>query len=283
MLGKSFRSVRFGCGCLAVASAVTFAFSTNAFGSPFASSVASYDAGTGAPASFTSDPTVALGAPERVTGEVAGFPGSVTMFNTPFGPDEIISIGEGGHLTLGFDQPIVDDPTNPFGIDFIVFGNTFFTTDDFTVGNITGSNAEPGTIEVSDNGVDFVPLTTQADTLFPTQGYTDAGIFGTDANFLPNGSTPTDFFQPMDPSLTLNDFLGLDYQSALALYGTSAGGTGVDLAGSGLASISFVRISVPLGAGINSEIDAIVNVPEPTTMLMLAMGGLMLRRRRMGW
>jgi len=281
MSGKSFFSVRFICRCWAIGCAATLFSATGAFASPFASSVASYDAGIGAPASFISDPTVALGAPERVTGELAGFPGSVTMFNTPFGTDEIISIGEGGHLTLSFDQPIIDDPANPFGIDFIMFGNTFFTTSDFTVGNITGSNAEPGTIEVSADGVNFVELATPADTLFPTQGYTDAGIFGTDESFLPNGSTPTDFFQPVDPSLTINDFLGLDYQSALALYNGSAGGTGVDLAGSGLASISFVRISVPMGAGINSEIDAIVNVPEPSSILMLALGGLIVRRRRM--
>lgn len=265
---------------LIIAAVAALSVTTSAFASSFASSVVNYDPGIGAAASYTSDPTVALGAPERDTGELAGFPGSVTMFSTPFGIDEIVSIGEGGKLTLEFDSPVTDDPANPFGVDMIMFGNTFFTTSDFTDGNITGSNAEGGTIEVSADGVNFVQLTTQADTLFPTQGYTDAGIFGTDENFLPNGTVPTDFFTPVDPSLSISDFVGLTYADALSLYNGSAGGTPVDLAGSGLASISFVRISVPVGAGFSTEIDAIVNVPEPATVALLFVSALSARRRR---
>ena len=46
------------------------------------------------------NPAVTLGSPERMTGEVAGFPGVVSMFSGPFGTDEIFSIGTGGHLTV---------------------------------------------------------------------------------------------------------------------------------------------------------------------------------------
>ena len=48
-------------------------------------------------------------------------------------PAEVISIGAGGSLTLRFDSPIANSPSNRFGIDFIIFGNTGFivTNEDF--------------------------------------------------------------------------------------------------------------------------------------------------------
>jgi len=35
----------------------------------------------------------------------------------------LVSLGQGGHIILGFDEPVTDDPLNPEGFDFIVFGN----------------------------------------------------------------------------------------------------------------------------------------------------------------
>ena len=93
--------------------------------SDFANNVLSYVAGSN-PANGFTNPLVALGPPERFTGE--GFaPGAVTPFHPCFSTNEIVSIGAGGQLTLGFDPPLRDQANNPFGIDFIVFGNSFFT------------------------------------------------------------------------------------------------------------------------------------------------------------
>jgi len=247
---------------------------------PWADAVVSYVPGANPEAAFTSDAAVALGPPQRVTGELLGFPGSITMFASAFGTDEIISIGEGGELVVRFDEPIIDDPAHPFGADLLIFGNTFFTTSDFEVGNITGDNREPATVEVSADNVNWFEVSMSADALFPTQGFIDAPIFGTDDNFEPAGSIPTDFLKPVNPAFTIDDFLGLTYAEALALYDGSGGGTGIDIGPTGLASVSYVRLSVPAGAGHSAEIDALAAVPEPASATLCAVGALLLVRKR---
>lgn len=253
--------------------------------SPWATQVLSYDAGTNPESGYSSDASVALGLPERVTGEntpFGSFPSDVTMFNSPYGVDEIVSIGEGGQLTLQLGQPAVDDPTHLYGADLIVFGNMFFNTDDFVTGNITGMAPDPASIEVSGDNMHWFPISTTADGLFPTQAYLDSGIFGTNALGAPDGSIPSDYFRPMNPALSINDFLGLSYADALDLYAGSGGGTAIDIAETGLSSVSFIRFSVPVGAGYNAEIDAVTLVPEPVTIWLLSVGGLLvgIRQRR---
>ncbi len=241
-------------------------------GGPWATGVVSYDAGS-APSPDFSDPNTALGAPERFTGEDAGFPSAVTLFNGAFGQDEIVTISAGGELTLSLGQPATDDPANPFGVDLIVYGNGFFTGD--SQSRVGGLFAEgPMEVWVSENGTDFVSTGAVNDGLFPTQGYLDNGPFDSTP-----GTIPTDFQSPMDPSLTLDDFLGLTYEEALALYGNSAGGVPIDIAGTGLASANYVRITVPTDAGSSPEVDAVVVVPEPATAMTALLVSFALRRR----
>ena len=247
--------------------------------SPWAEVVDSYDPGVGPAAGFT-EPSTTLGSPERFTGEGV-FPGAVTMFNPPFGMDEIVSIGEGGQLTVRFGSPVVDDPANLFGIDLIIFGNSGFIDGSFPNGQLTTPaalfGADFATVEVSDDGVNFVSVGGMPDTLFPTQGYQDVSPFQGTA-----GSIPTDFLKPMDPSLTLSSFDGLSYAAALALYDGSGGGAPIDIADSGLASISYVRISVPDDGNpttfLNAEIDAFATVPEPGTLCLVLLGAVAMFR-----
>ncbi len=243
---------------------------------PFAAQVLEYHAGIGAEPDYTGDSSVVLGSPERYTGELSPFPGDVTMFSSPFGTNEILSIGAGGWVTVAFDAPMVNDPSHPHGVDLIVFGNTFFNLD-FGDPNfpIVGITPEPGIVEVSADGSDWRPLSCAADGLFPTQGYLDSGEFG-----FPAGSIPTDFLKPIDPTLTIGDFSGLTYSQALALYDGSGGGTPCDIAESGLMSASFVRVRVPEGANWSTEVDAFVRVPEPATLVLLAPAILLLPRGR---
>lgn len=61
-----------------------------------------------------------------------------------------LSIGNfGGYITYKYDKPIVNDPNNPYGVDFIVYGNPFAAQE---------SAAEPGNVMVSQDGVNWYYL-----------------------------------------------------------------------------------------------------------------------------
>lgn len=282
-MSKSYH--RYVSGFLVCAASValfrSYIFPEVACANPWADEIIDYLAGATANPGFL-DPSTALGEPERFTGEGV-FPGAVTMFNPTFGTDEIVSIGEGGHLIVRFDDPILDDPTNPFGVDLIVFGNAGFIDADFPNGTLGDPAALFGagmaTIEVSADGMSFFDAGGFADGLFPTQGYLDVGPF----DGVP-GSVPSDFLKPVNPALSLSDFDGLSYAEALALYDGSGGGTPIDIAATGLSAVSYLRVSLADdgdgATALNAEIDAFANVPEPASFGLLVMAGLVLFCRR---
>ncbi len=222
--------------------------------SPFASEVVSYNPGVGAVAGFTT-PSVALGEPERFTGEGL-FPTCVTPFAPSFRPNEIVSLGVGGVLVLAFDHPVLDDPRNPYGIDLLVFGNSFFTELKPGAGVGGALASEGGRISISADGVMWTVVRgVAADGMFPTMGYRDSGPYSSVA-----GSINTDFLRPVNPTLTMNDLAGLDYESLVTLYDGSGGGAGVDIGAHGLSMVRFVRIEGAERAGYSPEIDAIADV-----------------------
>ena len=137
-------------GAIAAIAALFMSTSLTAGDDPFADEWVSYDQGANASAGYT-DPATTLGSPERFTGEGV-FPSVVSAFNPPFGTDELVSIGAGGHLVVRFDTPVTDDPANPFGIDLLIFGNAGF----LDAGGVAGPGlfgADGGLIEVSADGV----------------------------------------------------------------------------------------------------------------------------------
>ncbi|MEL7472907.1 MAG: hypothetical protein AAGK04_06260 [Planctomycetota bacterium] len=254
---------------------------TLACASPFATDVVSYIPGSNINPDFT-NPLTALGSPERVTGELVGFPGPVNPFNPPFGSDEIVSVGEGGSLTVRFDQPVINDPLNPFGIDLLIFGNSFFGISDFNDapnGVVTGAFTEGGLVQVSADGVSFVTVpNAQADGVFPTLGFQDL----VDPFASSPGLIPTDFTRPVDPAL---DPTGLNLAQLSLAYNGSGGGAGIDLDDVGLQSITHVRILNLDGSGVAPEIDAFADVsaiPAPATLpaTLAALGLLAATRRR---
>jgi hypothetical protein len=260
-------------GALVVLASTSVALATD----PWADAVVDYVPGIG-PAAGRTNPATALGEPTRFSGVASGFPGAVTPFSPAFEANEIVSIGAGGSLTLSFNEPITDDPNNPFGIDLLVFGNSFLYDDVNFTDLALVLSADGGVIEVSADGVDWrtVP-NVQADGLFPTLGYVDtSAYFGA-----PAGNIPTDFTLPVDPSLNP---IGLNFQQILAAYNGSGGGAGVDLASVGLSSASFVRLSLPAGASGNIEIDAVSDVraiPAPGAVVAFAaLAAITARRRR---
>lgn len=84
--------------------------------SPFATAVLDYSP---APGQFVNNP--AFNDPLRALGAPVGA-GTVSPDNT-----SAVSLGGfGGSIMLAFDHLVLDDPRNPLGLDFIVFGNAFW-------------------------------------------------------------------------------------------------------------------------------------------------------------
>ncbi len=256
----------------AVAASLVLITASVADANPWADHVVSYTPGTGISNDWPTmipfnNPQTALGSPTRLTSpHPVGTGGAVTPLNAPFRADEIVSIGRGGVLEIRFDEPVTNHAANPFGIDLLVFGNSFFVgsffNQDFSfnpAGTAAAVAAEGGLIEVSADGVNYVAVSGAADGLFPTNGFADL----TDPFAPAAGAVPSNFTLPVNPAF---DPVGKTYAEILAGYNGSGGGFGVDLTPTGLASISFVRITTPLGAQFVPEIDGFADVaavPEP--------------------
>lgn len=255
-------------------SAVGSLIATALAADPWADSVVRYDAGSTPIPGYT-DASVSVGTPERFTGEGFGFPSVVSPFNPAFGTDEIVSIGEGGSLVVGFDEPIRNAATNRFGVDFIVFGNGGFVDADFPNGLTTDDALIFGDdpymrISVSRDGIDFIDLGDFTEGFFPAMGYLDGGAFDDHP-----GSIESDFTTPVDPSLTRADFAAKTLADIRAAYDGSGGGKGIDIAATGLDEISFVRIDVlddgDSATELNVEVDGFSTVPEPATLLLIGL------------
>jgi hypothetical protein len=64
-----------------------------------------------------------------------------------YGPTSLGNFG--GYIVYRFDEPIKDDPMNPYGVDFIVYGNCSTANTGFS---------EPGNVLVSDDGLKWYTL-----------------------------------------------------------------------------------------------------------------------------
>ncbi len=262
--------------CLALACTSAVCTSPARAADPWADSIVSYTPGDGITNDFYSgtpysDATTALGEPTRFTSP-DNFGGVVTPLNSPFRSNEVVSIGRGGSLVVAFDEPVVDDPLNPFGIDLLVFGNAFFVgtffNPDFSfnpAGAAEGVADEGGLIEVSSDGVTFFAVPGSADGLFPTNAYADI----VDPFATTPGAVLADFTRPVDPSFDTN---GKTFAEIVAGYAGSGGGLGVDIGPTGLSSISYVRLTNPTDAQLIPEIDALADVasiPEPSSNILI--------------
>jgi hypothetical protein len=218
----------------------------------FAGAVISYNSGAGYANGFT-NPAVVLGAP--TTG--------ATPFAPAFQSSQLLSIGAGGFLIVQMQSPILNDPSHPYGLDFNIFGNSFFV--ESGGGTATGSifsSTSPGSTEVlvSQDGVNFYELDP---ALAPTVNY----AFPTDGS----GNSAL----PVNPALVPSDFAGLTLAGIRSLYNGSAGGSSYsiswahDAAGNDvpLSSIDYVEVEVLSG---RAQIDSIAAVPEPTALQLLA-------------
>lgn len=286
-----------------IASASPYVFNP----SDFATQVVDYVEGSGVPADFLSgekfnNPGTALGRPTvDTTGD--GFfiqvseAAPVVPVGGAFRASELVSVGQGGRLTLKFDHPVVNDPGNPFGIDLIVFGNATLSSKSAWINRdptavAAGGQlfAEAGDVSVSQDGKNWFHFANGkfADTFAPTLGrvYDPAHPDPTVGAFNQWWAGPANPTVPLDPSLDAAALDGKSVAEIAQLYGESAGGTGFDLADVGLPWIQFVRIENFTKGLLTPEIDAIADVaatPEPGAVGTLLCVGVTLCRRRREW
>jgi len=236
------------------------------------------------------DPSSALGEPARFVDEPHHTlsPGSIV---SPFSPaaneDQIVSIGEGGSLTLELENYAVVGP----GADIGLFTNLGLQDAGWPDGK-AGDPAGPfgiidsAIVEVSYDRSSWISLGTLTPDV-PTSAWTDASEPYAASTA---GLTAADFSAPF--AGRLSDFDGKTLAEINTMLAGSGGGYWLDLSGTGLIEIGYIRFSVPddgdAGAFGNFELDAVsiasghlgAPLPEPCSMSLLALGGVALVRRR---
>lgn len=114
--------------------------------------------------------------------------------------------------------------------------------------------------------------------------YFNSSTIGPDGNYAPNtvpaGTPVADFSKPFLG--TLNSFSSESWSQVINTLNGSAGGTWLDVSGSGLNSINYIDFAVPSTASYSMYVQAVVGVatPEPTSLSLLVVGGLALLGRR---
>jgi len=248
------------------------------------------------------DPQVALGRPTvDSTGEDWDIPMDDPVPVNPVYPafrsHEICTIGydshtEGihtiydqtGYLELKFDHKVYDNPLNPYGCDFSVFGNakqSLGNSHVWTNGNPVDTTVssstftEPGAVLVSQNGVNWYRLPDPgeasgdtiargADDFAPTLGRVydpDNPDTSINTQYWENQywGHPTNPTYPVDPALDPADLDGMTVAEIAMAYKGAAGGTGLDIqdldpadysqldadAETGMKWIQYVRIENP--------------------------------------
>jgi hypothetical protein len=272
-------------------STVLLVFCSSLVHAQYVAVVASYDAGA-TPASGFTTASAAVGAPERFTGEGA-FPGIVSPFNPPFRTNEIVSVSEGGHITLRLSHYALPQASGP---EIGVFENVGLVFNSTTGG--AGPSAatfghDSAHVDVSADGLNWISLGNIQFNI-PSNGYTDV----TDPFATVPGNSPSDFQKPFTGGVS--SFNGLPFADAsapdiLELLAGSGGGTWLDISGTGISRVGFIRFSVAddmnVDSRLNFELDAVSIargavglplVPEPATAVICCMSltGLCLRRRR---
>ena len=217
------------------------------------------------------DPTAVLNAPTRqffdpydgdVTDRVSIIDPPYDL--TPEGGAVVTEITSGGQITVQLGRKIYDAPDNPYGVDLIVYGSSFFTGVTGTAGTISDSTdlnvatltssaifGHATVVSVSQDGTNWYAFPATPD-LFPDNAYRwdDANDAWTD-----EAMNPT---KPLNPYLYTNAYAGQTVAGALDQFAGAAGGTGYALKASGLPWIQYVQIQP--GAGAYTVIDAIAAV-----------------------
>lgn len=286
-----------------IATMILVGGAASAWASPFPTELVSYSSSlTGS--SLYNDPYAVLGKPSTkfnnrtvANPEIRRVKLVEPAFNVgPSAEKLITTLNTGQQIVVKFDHPVTDDPNNPYGKDFLVFGNSFYTGSG-TVSDASNMNTymlsgggvfngagffEDVVVSVSQNGTDWYTYSSgpYGDNAYPTNAYLWDSV---NAQWT---DTETDFTKPVNPNVfnALIGQSGVSAAAAIAAYQGSGGGTGFDLAGTGYDWIQYIKVEGVTGHA-GGEIDGFADVaavPEPATMALLALGAVSMVARRRG-
>ena len=239
------------------------------------------------------DPKAVLGRPRDFMVEDTFGYGLINPFNAEWQKGTLFSLdcldGEDAlaFVTIAFDHPVVDDPMNPFGVDFIVFGNAFTVS---ASGAYYYDGADPDTlradadpakagsfenalVEVSADGRQWFAFEAgpYADSFMPTLGRVYDRVNPDPSLFTGNlwwGGRTNPLF-PVDPSVTFASCAGLTLGEICRRYNGSAGGTGYDISRFDLPKdekgrkwFKYVRISSMDSGEVDDDGYAVWTQPE---------------------
>ena len=156
----------------------------------------------------------------------------------------ICEISVGGYITVKMASPIYHNPNNPYGLDFIVFGNSFYvatggpTINNFTdmgavpIAGLSGTYGHTTTVSVSEDGTNwfnypYVPF------LLPSDAYQ-----WDDGNHVWKKEVAFES-KPVNPML---NFANTIATNVIDQYVGANGGTGYSLQPSGLPWIQYIRV-----------------------------------------
>ncbi|MDO8302799.1 MAG: hypothetical protein Q7T18_06135 [Sedimentisphaerales bacterium] len=193
---------------------------------------------------------------------------------------EIVTIGNnGGKLIVKFNHHVADDKNNPYGIDFIIFGNAqqskannfewkpLSDPTQVSVGSTT--YYERGIVSVSQDGIKWYKFI-RGISADPNIVYADSnGPYADD--FAPTAGYKWDYAnhcwgeeldptKPVNPALTAASMNGKTIAQMVDAYDGSAGGTGFDIGQFDLEWIQYVRIEDNPNLSSTTEIDAVSDV-----------------------
>lgn len=190
-------------------------------------------------------------------------------------PNLLLTLGAGSEVIARLDEPATNHPANPYGIDLLVFGNTFYgangaVNDNANMNTLAltggafserlkvsvspGYTGQPG--ELPDDPETWPWHRYEGgpygDSVFPTQA------FEWDRDTESWTDTLMDFTKPVNPAMqTIIAAGGLMAADAIDFYAGAGGGTGFDLSESGFEAIRYLKVD-GLDAGYsNGEMDAV--------------------------